>query len=167
MLDCTPVTPVTSPNGVTAQDSATHSRWLLHFADRDYIEVTFAPPVALADVLRQYVGAVAAVPIADPAPKPRSCSTCRHSTRFGNCGEPVAAGLAEVFRLERHPTGGEGCAVFEVRRIAAEHRVEALLSAGLLDQDDAALIRQRYDDDPQQWDRLLDDIERTAQEERR
>ena len=122
----------------------------------------FAPPVTRDEALRQYPDAIAAVPDPDPRPAPRSCATCRHRTRFDNCGLPVEAGLASVFRLERHPTGGAGCAVFEARPIAAERRVAALLDAGLLDQGDADLIRLRYDADPDQWDRLLDDIERNA-----
>lgn len=151
------------PKAEPANDPAdAYARWTLHFADRREVSITFAPPVARDEALRRYPAAVAAVPILDPPPALRGCATCRHRSRFGNCGEPVAAGLVETFRLERHPTGGSGCAVFDRKPIVAEYRVAALLDAGLLDQDDATLIRLRYDDDPDQWDQLLDDIERTG-----
>lgn len=164
ILDCTPVTPVTAPMSVTAQDSAKHSRWTLHFLGADPLATTFAPAVSLTEALAAYPSALAAIPVPDSPPAPRGCSACGHRTRFDNCGVPVEAGLVEAFALVKHPTGGAGCAVFERKPIAAEHRVAALLDAGLLDQDDADLIRLRYDDDPDKWDQLLDDIERTTRE---
>lgn len=136
--------------------------WTLYFADRDDLAVTFSPPVTRDEALRQYPDALAAIPVPDPPPPPRGCSTCRHRTRFDNCAVPVEAGLAETFQLAKHPAGGEGCTVFEPKPIAAEHRVAALLEAGLLDADDADLVRLRYADDPDQWGQLLDAIERDA-----
>lgn len=65
VLDCTPVTPVTPQSDVTA--TARVSRWLLHLPD-GLLEVTFAPAVRHAEVLRQYPLAVAAEPLPDPAP---------------------------------------------------------------------------------------------------
>lgn len=43
------------------------NRWLLHFPD-GVLEVTFAPAVRHAEALRRYPLAVAAEPLADPAP---------------------------------------------------------------------------------------------------
>lgn len=40
------------------------------------------------------------------------CTHCRLVSRFGNCGDPVAAGLGETFRLIAHPRGGRGCAAY-------------------------------------------------------
>lgn len=149
------------PTDEPANDPAdVRTRWLLHFADRDDLAVTFSPPVTRDEALRQYPDALAAIPVPDPPPAPSGCSTCRHRTAFDNCGEPVRTGLAEVFQLAKHPAGGEACAVFERKPITADDRVEALLAAGLLDQDDANLARQRYADDPDQWDQLLDALER-------
>ena len=42
-----------------------------------------------------------------------SCKRCRHASRYGNCGQPVEAGLDDHFSLSAHPEGGRGCAVFE------------------------------------------------------
>jgi hypothetical protein len=42
-----------------------------------------------------------------------ACAVCRHATRFGNCGAPVEAGLADRFCLIDHPEGGRGCSHFE------------------------------------------------------
>jgi len=67
LLACTAVTPVTSSCGVTADASCSH-RWLLHFADAEPLAATFAPAVALTDVLARYPDALAAEPLPDPAP---------------------------------------------------------------------------------------------------
>ena len=42
-----------------------------------------------------------------------ACMHCRHVTRFGNCGTPVEAGLANRFVLIKHAAGGQGCAAFQ------------------------------------------------------
>jgi len=44
-----------------------------------------------------------------------SCDECRHVTRFGNCGTPVAAGLSESFELIAHLERGKNCKAFESR----------------------------------------------------
>ncbi len=56
------------------------SRWLIHFADRESIEVTFAPAADLACVLQDYGDAVAAEPTTEPA---QDCRHCRHFSRPG------------------------------------------------------------------------------------
>lgn len=55
-------------------------RWLVHFADRDSLEVTCSPAADLAHVLRIYSDAIAAEPIAEPA---QSCRSCEHFARPG------------------------------------------------------------------------------------
>lgn len=40
------------------------------------------------------------------------CATCRACSRFGNCGDPVAAGLSDRFGLIAHPGGGRGCPAY-------------------------------------------------------
>ena len=61
-LVVTPVTSVTSQNIVTADDAVSWG-WLLHFADRDSIMVTFSPEVTHAEALACYPDAVAAEPV--------------------------------------------------------------------------------------------------------
>jgi hypothetical protein len=63
-LVVTPVTSVTSQNGVTAADAVSWG-WLLHFADRDSIMVTFSPEATHAEALASYPDAVAAEPVTD------------------------------------------------------------------------------------------------------
>lgn len=40
------------------------------------------------------------------------CASCRCVSRFGNCGDPVAAGLGRTFVLVAHPQGGRGCPAY-------------------------------------------------------
>jgi len=109
-----------------------------------------------------------------------SCSECAHVTRYGNCGEPVAAGLVEHFGLVRHPGDGRGCVAFAARggepagdprayahflirgRLARpamelDQRLALLLAAGAIDDADAQLVRERFDAHPaEEWLTLLD-----------
>jgi hypothetical protein len=56
----------------------------------------------------------AAVEQRRPVPPPvASCRDCRHVTRYGNCGEPVEAGIASKFELVRHPRDGAGCGALD------------------------------------------------------
>lgn len=74
-----------------------------------------------------------------------SCSRCRHMTVYGNCAQPVRAGLTQRFMLIRHREGGAGCRAFEPHRTPLEGRVERLFRAGIIgiaDRDEAlALLR--------------------------
>lgn len=45
-------------------------------------------------------------------PAAGDCASCRSVSRFGNCGDPVAAGLGATFRLIAHPRGGQGCPAY-------------------------------------------------------
>ena len=40
------------------------------------------------------------------------CSECQFVTRFGNCDEPVRAGLSDQFKLIAHPRNGMDCKMF-------------------------------------------------------
>lgn len=64
----------------------TSSRWLVHFADRESIEVTFAPAADLAWVLQDYGDAIAAEPA-------QSCRRCAHFTRPGLSSGYCGAGV--------------------------------------------------------------------------
>jgi hypothetical protein len=59
------------PAGETSTDTAW--RWLLHFADREPLEVTFTPAVSHGEVLEMYPAAVAAEPFT-PAIQPPDAS---------------------------------------------------------------------------------------------
>ena len=41
-----------------------------------------------------------------------SCVNCRYASRYGNCTEPIAAGLSLKFMLISHKQGGAGCSHF-------------------------------------------------------
>ena len=58
---CTPDTPDTSQI-IKCCENTTASRWLLHFADRDPVEVACCPEVNHADILERHPDAVAAEP---------------------------------------------------------------------------------------------------------
>lgn len=69
------------------------TRWLLHYADREPMEVHFAPAADHAEALAAYRDAVAAEPLAEVRTQVRNevrtettargCSTCRHRRRPG------------------------------------------------------------------------------------
>ena len=41
-----------------------------------------------------------------------SCAVCVHVSRYGACGDPVAAGLSDRFQIVAHHEGGRGCPHF-------------------------------------------------------
>ena len=67
-LDCTAVTPVTSPHRVTPHASA--CLWLLHFLDLEPVAVAFVPLVDHGGALAAYPSAIAAEPMPDPPAEP-------------------------------------------------------------------------------------------------
>ncbi|MDD2742998.1 MAG: hypothetical protein PHV02_12035 [Rhodocyclaceae bacterium] len=56
---------VANPETVKTDNSKTCSRWLIHFADRESLEVAFTPDVDHAGALGPYPNAVAAEPMAE------------------------------------------------------------------------------------------------------
>lgn len=76
------------------------ARWLVHYADRESMEVHFAPAADHAEILAAYTDAVAAEPMPEvrtpvrnevhTKTAARGCSTCRHRRRpglsLGYCG---------------------------------------------------------------------------------
>jgi hypothetical protein len=56
--------------------------------------------------------ALPAKPAIDIAPA--SCSSCLHRSIYGNCKEPVLAGLSNRFELVSHSEGGRGCPAFSI-----------------------------------------------------
>lgn len=59
------------PPKVSPSDTATASRWwLIHYPDRDPVEVTYCPEATHADILERHPDAVAAEPFTPPQRKP-------------------------------------------------------------------------------------------------
>jgi hypothetical protein len=69
-LACTPDTPDTPQNGNARADTeaaiVSHG-WLIHFADREPLEVYFNPDASFRKVMRAYPDALAAVPLPERA----------------------------------------------------------------------------------------------------
>ena len=107
------------------------TRWLLHYADREPLEVWFAPAADHAEALVADPDAVAAEPLPEVRTPPvrnevrtettaRGCSTCRHRKRpglsAGYCGGgrddlPGAYGLHHPLR-KLPDDQGESCASY-------------------------------------------------------
>lgn len=85
-----------------------------------------------------------------------ACTDCTHVTRYGNCGEPVAAGLVEHFGLVRHPDDSRGCPAFARQPSELEAHAAKLLALGAIDDADAALVGERWHACPEEWAQLLD-----------
>lgn len=99
-----------------------------------------------------------------PAPI-TGCPSCVRTSRFGNCTEPVAAGLADRFVLVRHPADGLGCPAFLARRTELEERAARLQACGAIKPADADLVRERQHAHPaEEWAQLLDWCEAAAPE---
>ena len=141
--------------------TGTASRWwLIHYPDREPVQVASFPPVTHAELLEHHPEAIAAEPINQAAPKPActSCATCTHVTGRGGCGEPVAAGLSDVVGVIRYsPDGGATCPAWLARLDQElERRIRAMAQrlGGSDDDLAAALAGARID--PQGWWRVLE-----------
>ena len=77
----TPVTPKTINCEVGAGDTATASRWwLVHFIDRDPLEVAYWPEVTHAEILERHPDAVAAEPFTPTIRQPSPPMTADQET---------------------------------------------------------------------------------------
>jgi len=104
--------------------------WLIHFTDREPLEVWFAPAADHAEVLAAYRDAVAAEPVPERGiTKPTtstmttSCKTCRHLKRpglsDGHCGgrDDLPPAYTAGHPLRRLPDDrGAGCTTWEESR---------------------------------------------------
>ena len=108
------------------------TRWLIHYADREPLEVWFAPAADHDEALAAYKDAVAAEPLAGVSVSAvsasvsaestaRGCSTCRHRRRpglsAGYCGGgrddlPAAYGLHHPLR-KLPDDQGAGCTSYQ------------------------------------------------------
>jgi len=81
------------------------------------LEASAPPPGEVLDLVARHKSDIlvllrpvtnAALPTLRSVPR-ASCESCKHRTKFGNCGQPVRAGLSEQFELIAHPAGGKDC----------------------------------------------------------
>jgi hypothetical protein len=92
--------------------------WLIHYQDRESVQVRSAPPATEAEILDRRPDANAAQTLHQAAQSPISaCSSCVHVTGRGGCGEPVAAGLSDLPGVIRYsPDQGATCPAGRFRR---------------------------------------------------
>lgn len=127
----------TPPPGFQKKEAANESRgattlqgvaapaWLLHFADRDPLEVWYSPPVTHPQVLADYADALAAEPLGliqrNPSEGARGCKRCQHRARPGHAEPGYCALRTDQLKAygPDHPLhqlpadGGAECNLFE------------------------------------------------------
>ena len=82
------------------------NQWRVFRRDGGFKDVTFRPARDEASVREHYPDCAALILVASSIP---ACEVCVHASRYGNCGEPIEAGLSDRFVLVKHPDGGRGC----------------------------------------------------------
>jgi hypothetical protein len=131
--------------------------WLLHYPDRELVEVACFPPATHADILERHPVAIAAEPFEPATSEPtRACSTCAHACRSGCCGEPVAAGLSDLPGVIRyHPDQGATCPAW-LATIPGdlEARIRSMAERWGHSGDDLALVLDAARQDPEGWLRM-------------
>lgn len=140
--------------------NATASRWwLLHYPDREPVEVASFPPATHADILERHPEAIAAEPINQAAPEPaRACSTCTHATYRGGCGELVAAGLSDLPGVIRY-SGNQGAtcpAWLAIIPGDLEARILAMAERWNYSGDDLAAALAGARTDPDGWRKVVE-----------
>ncbi|MDP2834121.1 MAG: hypothetical protein Q8Q28_12685 [Pseudomonadota bacterium] len=159
----TPETPQIDNGGSDARiraadDAATASRWwLIHYLNREPVQVASFPPATHAEVLQGRPDAVAAEPLYQSAPHPtRACTTCTNQTGRGGCGEPVASGLSDLPGVIRYsPDQGATCPAWLATLPGdLETRIRAMAERWAYSGDDLAGARA----DPDGWRRIIEAI---------
>jgi hypothetical protein len=100
------------PSGQTfskSHDAGGANQWRAYFKSGAIREVSFAPARSATEVAAHCPDAIALVEVSSTIP---ACKLCRHTTKHGNCAEPIAAGLADRFCLVAHPNAGADCQHF-------------------------------------------------------
>lgn len=159
------------PAIVDAGETATVSRsWLIHYPDREPVEVACCPEATHADVLERHPDAVAAEPI-PPKPEPvPSCNACQHRPprhRNGDsapCGNPVAAGLSDLPGVIRYsPNDGKTCKTWRAcLDTNLERRILEMAERWRYSGDELALAQGLARKDPDGWLREVSDDEHTG-----
>jgi hypothetical protein len=91
--------------------SITSWRWMLHFADRKPVEVTFSPEATHAEVLELYPAAVAAEPVPDARRSLAPLTRDEEAAIRGwlkSIGETDPAIVAEILELCQRDSGARG-----------------------------------------------------------
>jgi hypothetical protein len=140
---------------MTGQDSLARW-WLIHYPDREPVEVVSYPPATHAEILERHIDAVAAEPINLATPEPaRACSSCTHATGRSGCGDPVAAGLAGVIRYGTDQ--GATCpALLATISPDLERRILALAERWNYSGEDLALTLAGARADPAGWRKVVE-----------
>jgi hypothetical protein len=100
------------PTKPTKGIDATSYRWLIHFAEREPLEVFTHPDANFSRMLREYPDCVAAEPLMEPV---HSCATCCNSRQPGASRYCCARPELPPAYGDRHPLrllpddGGDGC----------------------------------------------------------
>ena len=97
-----------------ALDSGGANHWHVYYKSGVIREISFSPARSATEVAAHCPGAVSMVEVTSTVP---ACAMCQHESRYGNCGAPIAAGLADRFVLVAHPAGGRGCPAFDPEAI--------------------------------------------------
>ena len=133
--------------------------WLIHYQDREPVQVRSAPPATEAEILERRPDAIAAQPLHQAAQTPISaCVTCVHVTGRGSCGEPVAAGLSDVVGvIVYHDGDGKDCpAWMEGIPSYLEARILAMAERGQYSGDDLALVLAGARSAPDGWRKVVE-----------
>lgn len=151
------MTPI-SDSGITCR------WWLIHYPNREPVEVASFPPATHADILERHPEAIAAEPFNQAEPETaRACSTCTHATGRGGCGEPVTAGLSDLVGVIRYsPDQGATCpAWLAIIPGDLEARILVMAERWNYSGDDlaAALAGARYD--PDGWRKVVETDDQT------
>lgn len=153
------VATVTVANPTEARTATVSCWWLLHYPDRELVEVACFPPATHADILERHPEAIAAEPFEPATSEPtRACSTCAHACRSGCCGEPVAAGLSDLPGVIRyHPDQGATCPAW-LATIPGdlEARIRSMAERWVHSGDDMALVLDAARQDPEGWLRMIE-----------
>lgn len=138
--------------------------WLIHYPDREPLELACYPDATHAEILERHPDAVVAEPIPPkPAPVP-ACNTCQHRPprhRDGNpapCGDPVAAGLSDVPGVIRYsPDNGKTCKAWRARLDPVlKRRILAMAERWHYSGDELALALDGARSAPDGWRRVLE-----------
>lgn len=146
-LACTPETPQIDNGGCDARKAtATASRWwLLHYSDREPVEVASFPDATHAEILERHKGAIAAEPF--------------------NQTEPVAAGLSALPGVIRNsPDQGAACPAW-LATLSGDLEARILAMAARWDYSgtDLALALAGARADPAGWWRVVEPAQEHAQ----
>lgn len=110
-----------NPTDAKTADAVTSWGWLLHFADREPLEVFTHPDAGMVRITREYPNAISAEPLPAPPRPTTSCATCAKSRKPGAsrhcCARPeLTPAYGEGHPLRQLPDdGGADCGRWVIR----------------------------------------------------